>query len=109
MERYYGNYLGIVVHSADPEKRGRVKIFVPHVSATIYEKWNANPEDKLFKTLGSNTDSKIQPILQELVTVLPWAEIAAPLIGSGSAGRYASTDSCQQTTPDGGTVRDTAG
>jgi len=35
---YQGNYLGIVVQNNDPLKRGRVKVFVPHVSPTVYKR-----------------------------------------------------------------------
>ena len=36
---YLGNYLGIVVQNNDPLKKGRVKVFIPHLSATLYENW----------------------------------------------------------------------
>ena len=32
--------LGVVVQNNDPEQRGRIKVFVPHVSVTVYKKWN---------------------------------------------------------------------
>ena len=30
-EKYNGMYLGIVIQNNDPEKRGRVKVYIPHV------------------------------------------------------------------------------
>ena len=39
-KRFDGQYLGIVVQNNDPEKRGRLKVFVPHVTPTVYNKWN---------------------------------------------------------------------
>jgi len=38
-EKYLGNYLALVVQNNDPEKRGRVKVFIPHVSYGIYKNW----------------------------------------------------------------------
>ena len=42
MKKYYGNYLGIIIQNNDPLARGRVKIFVPHISPTVYKNWNEN-------------------------------------------------------------------
>ncbi len=87
-EKFYGNYLGIVVRTDDPDSRGRVKVFVPHLSATLYDRWNAIPEDKLFNFPGENTSPDLQNILNTLNQVLPWAEPAGPLLGGGSQGSY---------------------
>ena len=54
MKKYYGNYLGIVIQNNDPKARGRCKIFIPHVSPTVYKNWNEVPQDKKFKFLGAN-------------------------------------------------------
>ena len=94
-DKFFGNYLGIVTKTNDPEGRGRVKVYVPHISATVYEKWNAVPEDKVFKFPGINLNSKIMDIKEVLDKVLPWAEIAAPLIGGGTQGRFAGPNSCE--------------
>ena len=66
MKEYYGNYLGIVIQNNDPLGRGRVKIFVPHVSPTVYKNWNEIPEDKKFKFLGANIDSDLNNIYEDL-------------------------------------------
>jgi hypothetical protein len=86
--KYFGNYLGIVVQNNDPLKRGRVKVFVPHISPTVYNKWVETGRDKCFKFLGKNVYSDLTDILDELKKVLPWAEIAAPLAGESGSGRY---------------------
>ena len=36
MKKYYGNHIGIVIQNNDPDKAGKVKVFVPHISSTIY-------------------------------------------------------------------------
>ena len=85
---YSGMYTGIVVQTNDPQKRGRVKIFVPHISPSVYAGWNSINKDKKFKFVGTNTYSDLTSVLEELKQVLPWAEYAAPLVGESSSGRY---------------------
>ena len=48
-KKFYGNYVGIVIQNDDPDRSGKVKVFVPHVSATVYSKWVANKQNKKFK------------------------------------------------------------
>ena len=85
---YQGNYLGIVVQNNDPESRGRVKIYVPHISPSVYANWNEIIKDKKFKFIGRNIDSDLTGIIDELKQVLPWGECAAPLVGASGSGRY---------------------
>tara|TARA_B100001123_G_C15335912_1_gene1032817 strand:+ start:1439 stop:3880 length:2442 start_codon:yes stop_codon:yes gene_type:complete len=87
-KEYLGNYIGIVVQNNDPDKRGRVKVFVPDISATVYENWNKKIEDKYFKFIGTNVESPLTDIIDDLQKILPWAECAAPLAGASSSGRY---------------------
>ena len=54
---YSGMYTGIVVQTNDPQKRGRVKIFVPLISPSVYSGWNSINKDKQFKFIGVNTYS----------------------------------------------------
>lgn len=103
MKQFYGNYVGIVVQNDDPERAGRVKVFVPHVTASVYKKWVERKSNKRFKFLGSNIDNTIQQtlsgngfnqtenltnIIEELKIVLPWAHCAAPLTSENTSGRY---------------------
>lgn len=85
---YYGNYLGIVVQNNDPEKRGRVKIFIPHVSPSVYSGWNELNRDKRFKFVGKNLNSDLTDVLDDLKKILPWAECASPLVGENASGRF---------------------
>lgn len=88
MKEYFGNYLGIVIQNNDPEKEGKVKIFVPHISMHIYKDWLGSDVDKTFKFPGDNIDSDLSKILKPLKDKLPWAECATPLMGAGGPGRY---------------------
>jgi hypothetical protein len=88
MKKYYGNYIGIVIQNNDPDKRGRCKIYVPHVSVTLYEKWNKVPRDKRFRFMGENLTSSLNEVMDDLKDILPWAEYAAPIQGAVGSGRY---------------------
>lgn len=92
MKKYYGNYLGIVIQNNDPKARGRVKIFVPHISPTVYKNWNEIPEDKKFKFLGGNINSDLNDIYEDLKLILPWSICASPITGEMSSGRFNATD-----------------
>jgi GH24 family phage-related lysozyme (muramidase) len=82
MKKVSGNHLGIVVNTADPENRGRVQVFVPHISTTLYSGWNENLKDIKFKTFTS--DVFTDEIKQRLWSLLPWAEAAVPCWGGGT-------------------------
>lgn len=92
MKKYYGNYLGIVIQNNDPKGRGRVKVFVPHVSPTVYKNWNEVPEDKKFKFLGGNINSDLNDIYDDLKLILPWSICASPITGEMSSGRFNAHD-----------------
>jgi hypothetical protein len=88
---YNGIYIGIVIQNNDPERRGRVKVFVPHIAATIYEKWNETfktGNDKHFVFLDKEINPDLDAILPYLKEVLPWAEISLPLFGGSASGKY---------------------
>jgi hypothetical protein len=91
MDKYYGNYLGIVVTGGneDPEKRGRVQVFIPHIMPTLYKGWNQEGKDRTINIVGTveGTGLKKEEI-DKLKLILPWAECAAPPIGAGPAGKY---------------------
>lgn len=87
-KKYLGNYIGIVIQNNDPLQRGRVKVFVPHVSPTVYKKWLDSKTDLAFKTPGKNVGSDLSVIMDQLKEVVPWADCAAPLIGASGTGRY---------------------
>jgi len=90
-KRFYGNYLGIVIQNNDPDKSGRVKVFVPHISPNSFNNWIADPKDKYFSFLGTNVKSELNLILDDLKLTLPWAELALPITGECSSGRYHAT------------------
>lgn len=89
--KYEGNYLGIVVQNNDPERRGRVKVFVPHITPTVYKKWVSENDDLSFKFIGENIKSDLSVVIDELKSILPWANLALPIAGESASGRYNDT------------------
>jgi hypothetical protein len=77
----YGNYIGVVVDTNDPLSRGRVKVFIPHLSNTLYTEWNADQKDKTFKSFEFSGT-----LANDIKDVLPWAESSIPIFGGGTSG-----------------------
>lgn len=88
MKKYYGNHIGIVIQNNDPDQAGKVKIFVPHISSTIYNNWVKKNENKALKFIGNNINEDLTEILDDLKKITPWANCAAPLVGESSSGRF---------------------
>ena len=93
LQNYHGFYRGTVIQNNDPERRGRVKIFIPSLAPQIKEKWfdvTTSSDDKTFRFPGGSniyTDKpSLKDILDEAKAILPWAEQASSLIGGGSSG-----------------------
>jgi len=88
MQLFNSIYLGIVVQNNDPEKRGRIKVWVPYISTTIYDKWNQLKKDQSFGFPGSPGGENMSAIIEELKDTLPWAECVSPIFGASSTGYY---------------------
>jgi len=82
----FSNHVGIVINNQDPENRGRLQIFVPHVSNTLFADWNQGLTDKIFKSSEVNNSAFGGGVLERLKEQLPWSEIAVPAFGGGTAG-----------------------
>lgn len=82
----FSNHVGIVINNQDPENRGRLQIFVPHVSNTLFADWNQGLTDKIFKSSEVNNSAFGGGILDRLKEQLPWSEVAVPAFGGGTAG-----------------------
>ena len=87
-KKYHGNYLGIVVQNNDPQQRGRVKVWVPHINCSVYSSWDKLSKDRKFKIMGSNVDSDLSSILHDLKSILPWGDVMGPIVGAVGSGRY---------------------
>jgi hypothetical protein len=95
-----GFYRAIVVQNNDPERRGRVKLFIPAFSPHIYEQWLNNDGEYEVKKVrfpqginlykkdcNSNEDRPaLKQIFESVKDILEWAEQASSLIGEGTSG-----------------------
>ena len=91
MKTYYGNYLGIVINNNDPEYRGRVQVFIPHIMPTLYEGWNRKGENITINCVGDNMPQGLtSDIIEKLKKILPWSEAASPIVGQSSPGSVSS-------------------
>jgi hypothetical protein len=90
MKKYYGNYLGLCVDNNDPQKRGRVQIFIPHIMPALFKNWNDVGQDIQLLCVGDNLPNSIpSDTLEKLKKILPWAEAASPVMGTSAPGNLA--------------------
>jgi hypothetical protein len=106
-EKIYGFTRGIVIKNNDPDMRGRVKIFIPAYPALIlnnsynltkpginvnptYNSYNITPETTSYLKKLKNSSPAIFPkaIMDEIAEIVPWADQASPLMGTGGMGLY---------------------
>lgn len=79
-------YLGMCISNNDPEMRGRVQIFIPHIMPTVYE-YGDESADIEFSAVGDNITGGLRTeIVEKLKAVLPWAESASPIVCSSTPG-----------------------
>jgi GH24 family phage-related lysozyme (muramidase) len=82
LEKLNNVYIGLVVNNKDPKGRGRVQVFIPNITNTLYKNWNENTKDIKFRTLDSDIFNP--EITQRLIDVLPWSEVTMPFFGGGT-------------------------
>ena len=74
------------ISNNDPEMRGRVQIFIPHIMPTVYE-YADESTDIEFSAVGDNIAGGLRTeIVEKLKAVLPWAESASPIVCSSTPG-----------------------
>ena len=99
MKEYNSNYLGMVVNNNDPEYRGRIQVFIPHIMPALYEGWNQEGKDVTISCVGNNMEAGLgDEIVTKLKQILPWAEAASPIIGSSAPGGVAGGQFVQSPT-----------
>ena len=83
-EIYAGNHLGIVIQNNDPERKGRVKIYCPNLTATVYDNWYkiARHYDTNIKKLLSwnNATKETKLFVGQLVNI----EMKSPILSAGT-------------------------
>lgn len=87
MKQYNSMYLGVCINNNDPEKRGRVQVFVPHIMPALHEHWNKEGKNIQINCVGDNMINGLtSDIIKTLSEILPWAESASPIVGTSSPG-----------------------
>jgi hypothetical protein len=85
MKTYNSMYVGLCVNNNDPEERGRVQVFVPHIMPGLSENWNG--KDIEITCVGDNMLNGLDSeTLDKLKKILPWAEAASPILCGSSPG-----------------------
>lgn len=86
MKTYNSMYVGLCVNNNDPEERGRVQIFIPHIMPSLNESLSGG-QDIEITCIGDNMinglDGKTLDLLKK---ILPWAEAASPILCGSSPG-----------------------
>lgn len=86
--KYYGNYRGIVIQNNDPDRRGRVKVFIPQFATQLVKKLGLKQDvDYEVRFVGTSEILSFKS-LEYAKAVNRWVEQAAPIFGSGTAGTY---------------------
>ena len=80
MKSVPGVHLGMVVNTDDPENRGRVQVFVPEISTTLYADWNSDDVDISFTAASFS-----EQVLDRLKSLLPWAEVTSAFWGGSTS------------------------
>lgn len=90
MERLDGFYRGIIVQNNDPERLGRVKVFVPHLHLASIDIDEADYDSEFyFGEFGTNYQPKDKKLVdltkyvEKIKFKLPWAEMSLPITGGG--------------------------
>ena len=87
MREYNSNYLGLVINNNDPEFRGRIQVFVPHIMPALYDGWNKEGDNITLTCVGDNIPQGLtSEIADKLKSILPWAEAASPIVGQCAPG-----------------------
>lgn len=96
-KKYHGFYRGIVIQNNDPDRGGKIKIFIPELMGNIFDfkkQKDLHKREINFKTItalkeNAFTDKDAHKFLKEN---LPWASQLSPLLGSGSPATFRQKD-----------------
>jgi len=84
-------YRGIVVDTNDPLKRNRVRVYVPELTNQPFDGWFDTHIEINVKSPGDNKETDTWndvAVYEEIVNLIPWAEIMYPVLGETGNCRY---------------------
>lgn len=88
-KKYNGFYLGYVIQNNDPDRGGKVKIFIPSLMPTLADvSDNIDGDNKEVKIDFKDLSTLSTEAIKNLKNTLPWARQISPLIGSGGSTSY---------------------
>ncbi len=88
-KKYNGFYLGYVIQNNDPDRGGKVKVFIPSLMPTLADvSDNIDGDDKDVKIDFKDFSTLSTEAIKNLKNTLPWARQISPLIGTGSSTSY---------------------
>lgn len=92
MKQLHGFYRGIIVQNNDPQKLGRVKVFVPHIHLVALDIDEEDYDKEFyFGEFGTNYQKKdenlvdLSKYIEKIKFKLPWAEVSLPITGGGGS------------------------
>lgn len=87
---YYGFYRGVVIQNNDPDRAGKIKVFIPQFAAHFARNAGVTEDElRLSFVGGKNIDTFLKgEVLKKFRNSINWIEQASPLVGSGTAGVY---------------------
>ena len=90
MKSLHGFYRGIIVQNNDPQKLGRVKVFIPHIHMAMLDIEKEDYDKEFyFAEFGTNYQKKdknlvdLTKYIEKAKLKLPWAEVSLPITGGG--------------------------
>jgi hypothetical protein len=90
MKNLQGFYRGIIVQNNDPQKLGRVKVFIPHIHMAMLDiEKDDYDKEFYFGEFGTNYQKKdnnlvdLTKYIEKSKLKLPWAEVSLPITGGG--------------------------
>lgn len=92
-KKYTGFYLGYVIQNNDPDRGGKVKIYIPSLMPSLAEvPEEIDKEDADIKIDFKDFSTLPTKVVDRLKNILPWARQISPLIGPGAASSYNPRD-----------------
>ena len=99
MQKQEGFFRGVIVQNNDPDRLGRVKVFVPHLHMALIDVEKEDYDSEFyFGEFGTNYQPKgkklvdLTKYIEKIKFKLPWAEVSLPITGGGFSAFNSSSN-----------------